>query len=41
MLLDSRSAEAWAQGHVPGAVHLPAREIPARAEPSSTPPSRW
>jgi rhodanese-related sulfurtransferase len=31
MLLDSRSAEAWAQGHVPGAVHLPAREIPARA----------
>ena len=31
MLLDSRSAEAWAQGHVPGAVHLPGREIPARA----------
>jgi rhodanese-related sulfurtransferase len=31
LLLDSRSAEAWAQGHVPGAVHLRAREIPARA----------
>src|SRR3954454_6079152 len=30
VLLDSRSAEAWAQGHVPGAVHLPRREIPAR-----------
>ncbi|MGY1617873.1 rhodanese-like domain-containing protein [Geodermatophilus sp. SYSU D00691] len=31
VLLDSRSAESWAQGHVPGAVHLPGREIPARA----------
>jgi rhodanese-related sulfurtransferase len=31
VLLDSRSPEAWAQGHVPGAVHLPGREIPARA----------
>ena len=31
VLLDSRSAEAWAQGHIPGAVHLPGREIPARA----------
>jgi rhodanese-related sulfurtransferase len=31
VLLDSRSAEAWAQGHVLGAVHLPGREIPARA----------
>jgi rhodanese-related sulfurtransferase len=31
VLLDSRSAEAWAQGHVPGAVHLPGREIAARA----------
>ncbi len=31
VLLDSRSAEAWAQGHVPGAVHLPGREIPGRA----------
>ncbi|HEY4625897.1 MAG TPA: rhodanese-like domain-containing protein [Blastococcus sp.] len=32
VLLDSRSAEAWTQGHVPGAVHLPGREIAARAE---------
>jgi rhodanese-related sulfurtransferase len=31
VLLDSRSAAAWEQGHVPGAVHLPGREIPARA----------
>ena len=31
VLLDSRSARAWAQGHVPGAVHLPGREIPDRA----------
>ena len=31
VLLDSRSAEAWAQGHVPGAVHLPGREIAERA----------
>ncbi|WP_029430617.1 rhodanese-like domain-containing protein [Blastococcus sp. URHD0036] len=30
VLLDSRSAESWAQGHVPGAVHLPGREITAR-----------
>ena len=31
VLIDSRSAEAWAQGHVPGAVHLPGREIGTRA----------
>jgi rhodanese-related sulfurtransferase len=31
VLLDSRSREAWQQGHVPGAVHLPGREIPGRA----------
>ncbi|WP_328763151.1 MULTISPECIES: rhodanese-like domain-containing protein [unclassified Streptomyces] len=31
VLVDSRSAEAWEQGHVPGAVHLPTDEIPARA----------
>jgi rhodanese-related sulfurtransferase len=31
VLLDSRSAESWAQGHVPGAVHLPGREIADRA----------
>jgi rhodanese-related sulfurtransferase len=31
VLVDSRSAAAWAQGHVPGAVHLPTAEIPERA----------
>ena len=31
VLLDSRSREAWDAGHVPGVVHLPGREIPARA----------
>jgi len=31
VLLDSRSAESWAQGHVPGAVHVPGREIAERA----------
>lgn len=31
VLLDSRSDEAWASGHVPGAVHLPGREIGGRA----------
>ncbi|MEU3773604.1 rhodanese-like domain-containing protein [Streptomyces sp. NPDC032472] len=31
VLVDSRSSEAWAQGHIPGAVHLPTDEIPARA----------
>jgi rhodanese-related sulfurtransferase len=32
VLLDSRSTEAWEQGHVPGALHLPGREIAARAQ---------
>ncbi|MFE6967284.1 rhodanese-like domain-containing protein [Agromyces sp. NPDC057679] len=27
VLVDTRSDEAWAQGHVPGAVHLPRRRI--------------
>ena len=31
VLLDSRGADAWEQGHVPGAIHLPGREIPVRA----------
>ena len=31
VLLDSRSAAAWGQGHVPGAVHLPGPEISTRA----------
>lgn len=30
-LVDSRSRVAWAQGHIPGAVHLPTAEIAARA----------
>jgi rhodanese-related sulfurtransferase len=31
VLVDSRSAAAWDQGHVPGAVHLPTARIAARA----------
>jgi rhodanese-related sulfurtransferase len=31
VLLDSRSGAAWEQGHVPGAVHLPGRDIADRA----------
>ncbi len=31
VLVDSRSAAAWAQGHIPGALHLPTAEIGARA----------
>jgi rhodanese-related sulfurtransferase len=31
VLIDSRSAEAWEQGHLPGALHLPTNEIAARA----------
>lgn len=31
VLVDSRGHDAWAQGRVPGAVHLPTAEIPARA----------
>lgn len=31
VLIDSRSDAAWAQGRVPGAVHLPTREIRGRA----------
>jgi rhodanese-related sulfurtransferase len=30
IVIDSRSAEAWDQGHLPGAVHLPTAEIAAR-----------
>ncbi len=32
VLLDSRSGPAWAQGHVPGARHLPGGEIAVRAD---------
>ncbi|MFF3561175.1 rhodanese-like domain-containing protein [Streptomyces sp. NPDC002574] len=31
VLLDSRSTEAWEQGHIPGAVHLPTARIPREA----------
>lgn len=31
VLIDSRSRHAWDQGHIPGAVHLPTREIASRA----------
>lgn len=31
VLVDSRGPDAWRQGRVPGAVHLPTAEIPARA----------
>ncbi|MBQ0877994.1 rhodanese-like domain-containing protein [Streptomyces sp. RT42] len=31
VLLDTRSTEAWDQGHVPGAVHLPTALVPVEA----------
>jgi rhodanese-related sulfurtransferase len=31
VLVDARSAEAWDQGHIPGAVHLPHARIAGRA----------
>jgi rhodanese-related sulfurtransferase len=31
VVVDSRSREAWDQGHLPGAIHLPTREIADRA----------
>ncbi|MWB99826.1 rhodanese-like domain-containing protein [Agromyces seonyuensis] len=40
VVVDSRSRAAWDQGHVPGAIHLPTREIAARAAdelPAGTP----
>ncbi|GGU45530.1 rhodanese-like domain-containing protein [Streptomyces lavendofoliae] len=32
VVLDSRSAASWDQGHVPGAVHLPTALVPEQAE---------
>ncbi|MTD14726.1 rhodanese-like domain-containing protein [Nakamurella sp. YIM 132087] len=40
VLVDSRGVAAWAQGHIPGAVHLPTAEIASRAAdliPAGTP----
>jgi rhodanese-related sulfurtransferase len=40
VLVDSRSDDAWAQGHLPGALHLPTGQIAARAAaliPAGTP----
>jgi rhodanese-related sulfurtransferase len=40
MLVDTRSDASWAQGHVPGAIHLPGRRIAAEAPervPAGTP----
>ncbi|WP_110589571.1 rhodanese-like domain-containing protein [Microbacterium suaedae] len=40
VLVDTRSSEAWAQGHAKGAVHMPTREIADRATdeiPAGTP----
>jgi rhodanese-related sulfurtransferase len=31
VLVDSRSTAGWAQGRIPGAVHLPTAEVPSRA----------
>jgi rhodanese-related sulfurtransferase len=31
VLIDSRSRQAWDQGHIPGAVHMPTAEIVTRA----------
>ncbi|GHF30201.1 hypothetical protein GCM10010218_09350 [Streptomyces mashuensis] len=31
VVVDSRSTQAWDQGHIPGAVHLPTRQIPQLA----------
>ena len=38
VVVDSRSAESWAAGRVPGALHLPTAEVAARA-PAEVPPS--
>ena len=32
VLIDSRSAAAWNQAHIPGAIHLPTADIPTNAK---------
>jgi rhodanese-related sulfurtransferase len=36
VLVDVRSEESWAEGHVPGALHIPHREIKAGSLPAGT-----
>jgi rhodanese-related sulfurtransferase len=31
VLVDSRGPDSWAQGRIPGALHLPTADVPARA----------
>jgi rhodanese-related sulfurtransferase len=31
LLVDTRGDDAWRQGRIPGAIHLPSRQIPGRA----------
>jgi rhodanese-related sulfurtransferase len=40
VVVDSRSAQAWEQGHLPGAVHLPTARIAERAA-SLIPPTSY
>lgn len=37
VVVDTRSAESWAQGHIPGAIHLPTAEIAERGD-AAVPP---
>jgi rhodanese-related sulfurtransferase len=32
VLIDSRGGDAWAQGRIPGALHLPTADIPEQAD---------
>jgi rhodanese-related sulfurtransferase len=32
VVVDSRSTEAWDQGHIPGAIHLPTALVPEQAD---------
>ena len=31
VLIDTRNTESWERGHLPGAIHLPTRDVAARA----------